>query len=150
MKKGKKPLRDLTWRENIGFIYNRRGAVKKYIKWIKRVAGRLLKTVKFKNFRLEIRGGTGDYAFTGMLAGWWRGIESFVGNEGIIELKYEPVFSDASCLSLDCNIKGHTFVVYLLRPLFIGLATLPYITSLRLFLQYRKLRKGEHKGGHDV
>jgi len=99
-------------------------------------------------FTLEIRGGDGDPAMAGIVAG---AVNAFVHALGLqdsrrLRITYEPVY-DQPCLQLKGQVHASTSLSRLSRPVVRMLVTFPYLSTLVTWLRWRRKCRQERAVG---
>jgi hypothetical protein len=111
---------------------------KKLLRWFRRLAACVTKTVSFDNFRLRARIGYSDPAALGRTYGYFIAARDALElRNRSVDLAMEPVFTE-ECFDIDTEAAGRTTISVILWYLLAAACTFPYI---RVFGARKKSRR---------
>ena len=104
--------------------------------------------VRLDRLRLDVSAHLNDPARLGALAGYVNatGWALSAGRPTRVRVNFEPLF-DRPGLRAEAELALHTSVARMLWPVFVLVATFPYLTTLRTYLKSRHRLKPSAGGG---
>lgn len=121
----------------------------KILRWIFRIAKKLLKIVAFKRSYIEAKFGVEDPALLGKIYGYIEAVKYGLNSGKNFRLEFTPVFMQ-NYLECRGSVSLRSSLWKFLLPLIVALVTFPYLSTLVVWLRYKSLTKQRRKKNEKI
>ena len=133
----------LAFKDFSQFVLDQKKIAKKVILWLKRIIIRIVRIISFDDFSLYLKAGFDDPFLTGIVYGYFTGIEKIFGlsKHSSDGFQFEPVFNKNDVVTIVGSIRIKTSLARMGWPLFVAIFTFPYFSAFILWRRIKKRKK---------